>query len=102
MSCACKEVRKIKNRSNISNSNIPFLTNKIFNWFIGLLNKIIVVLLFVIITPLVILGLIFNFIFKGKLFIKLPFKFKKSVKNIDLKNASLEVIPTRKNNKKAS
>lgn len=86
MACACKTAKKIANKNSKiykNESKGMKLTKHIIDWVIDLLNKIIIICLFVVITPIVILCLIFNLIFKGKLYIKLPNKMINKMKNSD-------------------
>lgn len=86
MGCACKQARKIASMSAKDyshKSKASHVTKSIFNFFINLLNKIIVLVLFVIAIPIVIIGIIFNYLFKGKLYFKLPRKMMKPIKEED-------------------
>lgn len=73
MSCACKTAnRMLKRDGKYSNSSGNSKTSEIIDYIINVLNKLIICILFVIVTPIVILCLIFNLFFKGKLYFKLP------------------------------
>lgn len=74
MCTSCKRANRILNKvSKYSNEKHELkLTNKIFNYFGNILNKIIICILFVIATPIVILGVLYNYIFNGKMLFRLP------------------------------
>lgn len=92
MSCNCKTARKIRNKLSPNEKGKTHLMGKLNEWFINLLNKLIVILLFIIITPIVILCLIFNFIFEGKLIFRIPKWMKKYFIHIDKTEPTFEVI----------
>lgn len=83
MACDCKRVEKIQNLvSNANGSNYPqkgFMgaLSKFWNIIVNIFAKIFILFLFVVITPIVILILCFNFIFKGKATLILPKKLSK-------------------------
>lgn len=78
MACDCKRVEKLQNM--IPNAN-EYRPNKQGIWgfvqyawilFLNILMKCGVLLLFVIVTPIIIIMLSYNFIFKGKTTLFLP------------------------------
>ena len=82
MACACKKARKISklltNQSNAEPKGISKVVRTILSPLLSLLQRLVVVVLFIIMTPIVLLFLAFHFMFKGHLNITLP----KSVYNI--------------------
>ena len=92
MSCNCKTAKRIHNKLTAGEKGKTHLMSKINDWFIGLLNKLIVILLFIIITPIVILCLIFNFIFEGKLIFRIPRWMRRYFIHIDKTEPTFEII----------
>lgn len=82
MACACKKANKISklltNQSNAEHKGIGKVIKTILSPLLSLLQRLIVVMLFIILIPIVLLFLAFHFMFKGHLNITLP----KSVYNI--------------------
>ena len=83
MGCNCKNVEKLKkvNLFTVKNNKIGIF-NRLNAILINSLNKTIVVLLFIFLTPIVILALIFNYLFKGTLMLVLPKFMAKYLKKI--------------------
>lgn len=80
MACNCKRVEKIQNmlpnanNQHIEKKGLLKLIYQIWGMLLNVLIKFAVLILFVVVTPIVILMLSFNFIFKGKATIFLPEK----------------------------
>jgi hypothetical protein len=83
MGCNCKNVEKLEkvNLFTVKNNKIGIF-NRLNAILINSLNKTIVVLLFILLTPIVILALIFNYLFKGTLMLVLPKFMAKYLKKI--------------------
>lgn len=73
MGCNCKQVEKLQKTQLFATKNERIgVLNRLNAMGINFFNKLIVVLLFVILTPIVIIVLIFSFLFKGDLILPLP------------------------------
>ena len=83
MGCNCKNVEKLEkvNLFTVKNNKLGVL-NRLNAILINSLNKTIVVLLFILLTPIVILALIFNYLLKGTLMLVLPKFMAKYLKKI--------------------
>ena len=83
MGCNCKNVEKLEkvNLFTVKNNKLGVF-NRLNAILINSLNKTIVVLLFIFLTPIVILALIFNYLFKGTLMLVLPKFMAKYLKKI--------------------
>lgn len=91
MGCSCKKMQKIqKDLKEYDGQNDNKLTNYIFDFCLKFLNKVIVILLFIIITPIILLVLLFNFILKGQF--ALPITRLNKVNVNDLKNELEKII----------
>jgi hypothetical protein len=82
MACACKKANKISklltNQTNAESKGVAKVIRTILSPLLSLLQRLVVVALFIILIPIVLLFLAFHFMFKGHLNITLP----KSVYNI--------------------
>lgn len=83
MGCNCKNVEKLNKTQLFSVKNEKIgVWNRINAFSINFINKFIIVALFIILTPIVILVLIFKFLFKGKLTFPMPKFMTKYLKKI--------------------
>lgn len=83
MGCNCKNVEKLnKYQPFLAKNEKKGVMNRINNFSINVLNKAIIILLFIILTPIVIIALIFNYLFKDKLTLILPKFMGKYLKRI--------------------
>lgn len=73
MGCNCKNVDKLKKTQlfAVKNDKIGVM-NRINAFSLNFINKFIIVLLLILLTPIVIMVLVFSFLFKGKLNFPLP------------------------------
>ena len=73
MGCNCKQVEKLQKTQLFATKNEKIgVLNRLNTMGINFFNKLIVVLLFVILTPIVIVVLILNYLFKDRLILPLP------------------------------
>ena len=73
MGCNCKQVEKLQKTQLFATKNEKIgVLNRLNTMGINFFNKLIVLLLFVILTPIVIVVLILSYLFKGRLMLPLP------------------------------
>ena len=83
MSCNCKNIEKLKKTQIFATKNDKIgVINRLNSIFFTFLIKSFILALLVILTPIVILVLIFTFLFNGKLVFPLPKKFSKFLKRL--------------------
>lgn len=83
MGCNCKSVEKLNKMQLITAKSERYgVWNRLNNIFINLFNKSIIVVLMIILTPIVIFALIFNYLFRGSLMLILPKFMAKYLKKI--------------------
>ena len=89
MGCNCKNIKKIEQKMLNNNNNSQ--DKKGFGWVWNMISlsiqniliKLLVVLLFIVMTPMVIIVLIVTFLFKGRPFIPLNKKLLKVFTKLD-------------------
>lgn len=89
MGCNCKNVKKLENKLINDNGNIKEkngvlrIFNKVSLAFKQVLMKLFIILLFIVLTPIVMLVLIITFIFKNQAFFPINGKIVKSLSKLD-------------------
>ena len=83
MGCNCKNVEKLKKTQlfPIKNKKIGIL-NRINAFSLNFINKFIIIALLILLTPIVIIVLVFRFLFKGKMTFPIPKFMTKYLKKI--------------------
>lgn len=92
MACACKTAKQIQQKNKLylnEKKGFKYFINIFLDGFLQIISKIFVCLLFAILTPLIILFLIFSFLFKGNLRIVLPKRLIKVLKRIETNGEEL-------------
>lgn len=85
MGCNCKNERKIEKLFNNNNNiaaekrGLMYFVFKILQMFLEIINKLITITLILVLTPIVIVVLLFGYIFNGTLKINIPFKINKLI-----------------------
>lgn len=85
MGCNCKNERKIEKLFNNNNNiaaekrGLMYFVLKILQMFLEIINKLITITLILVLTPIVIVVLLFGYIFNGTLKINIPFKINKLI-----------------------
>lgn len=85
MGCNCKNERKIEKLFNNNNNiaaekrGLMYFVVKILQMFLEIINKLITITLILVLTPIVIVVLLFGYIFNGTLKINIPFKINKLI-----------------------
>lgn len=73
MGCNCKQVEKLQKTQLFATKNEKIgVLNRLNVIGINFLNKSILILLFVILTPIIIIVLIFKLLFEGRMVLPLP------------------------------
>ena len=86
MACACKTKQKQILGSKAVEEKVPrTLWEKVKHYTLRTVHTIIVAVLFVILTPIVIIGVIYNYAAKGRLGMPLPTFFIKKAKEANKK-----------------
>ena len=89
MGCNCKNVKKLENKLINDNGNIKEkngvlrIFDKVTLAFKHVLIKLLVILLFIVLTPVVMIVLITTFIFKNQAFFPMNGKIVKSLSKLD-------------------
>ena len=73
MGCNCKNVEKLEKALSLKKDyEKKGVWNLINGFSINVFNKTIIILLFIVLTPIVIIGLILNYLIKDRLILPLP------------------------------
>lgn len=84
MGCNCKNVEKLKKAQLFATNNERIgVWNRINAMSINFINKSIIVILLIVLTPIVIMVLLFNFLFKGSLTFPIPKSMTKFLKRLN-------------------
>lgn len=72
MACSCKEKNKIEENIYASVDELS-LSEKAWYYIRKYIRKLFIITLFIILVPIVIMVILFNYITKGDLFFKIPY-----------------------------
>ena len=82
MACSCKDKNKIEENIYASVDELPLL-EKAWYYIRKFTRKLFTIIMFMILIPIVMLTIIFNYITKGELFFKFPYQKLSKLLKID-------------------